>query len=241
MALLSWWNLIFLLPAVAALLYVLLLATGVVAGDEGGFDSDVDGDVAAGEAHGIEYVSGHGGDPGEPPGGLWQVLSLFGIGRAPLSLVLVSFFLLWGLCGWIGNSLFSVVLSSPAAFIWPSLALALIGATILTRLLASGLGRIMPATETYAVTNRQLVGKRARVRHLVTEAGGTAQLYDAQGRLHEVPVRVLPGEAPISAQADVVLWRFDPALNTFLVTPEDLDTGIVSEPLLQSQQEVRRS
>ena len=39
------------------------------------------------------------------------------------------------------------------------------------------------------------------------------------GRLHEVPVRVLPGEDPIPPQSQVVIWRYDPEASAFLVTP----------------------
>jgi hypothetical protein len=222
---LSWWNLIFVLPAIGALLYLLLLATGAVAGDTGDVDADLDADLDPGDFHGIEHAIGEAGTAPDgttsSPGGLLHVLSLVGVGRAPLSLLLISFCFLWGLLGWLGNAALGAVIASPAIFIWPSLALALIGSLILTRLLAGGLHRLLPATETYAVSNRQLVGRLASVRFSVTASSGTAQLYDDQGRMHEVPVRVLPGEAPIPAQSSVVLWRYDPVTNTFLVTPED--------------------
>lgn len=231
MSVLSWWNLIFVLPAVGALLYLLLLASGAVAGDTGDVDADLDADLDvdfdAGDFHGIEHVLGGGAPESESSGGLPHVLSLVGIGRAPLSLLLISFCLLWGLLGWVGNSVFTAVAVSPAVFIWPSLALALVGSLVLTRLLAGGLHRLLPATETYAVSNRQLVGRLASVRFGVSASAGSAQLYDDRGRLHEVPVRVLPGEAPIPAQSNVVLWRYDPVSNTFLVTPED-DFGAAS-------------
>lgn len=234
MNVLSWWNLIFVLPAVGAFLYLLLLASGAVAGDTGDvdadLDADLDADVDAGDLHGIEHAFGGATPDSEtPPGGVAHVLSLIGVGRAPLSLLLISFCLLWGLLGWVGNTVFGSVIAAPALFIWPSLALALVGSLVLTRLLAGGLHRLLPATETYAVSNRQLVGRLASVRYAVTANAGSAQLYDDQGRLHEVPVRVLPGEAPIPAQSTVVLWRYDPVTSTYLATPE-YDLSAVAEP-----------
>ena len=229
MSIFEWWNLIFLLPALAAVLYLVLLATGTVAGDAGDIDADLDADVDAGDIHGIEHAfgeAGHASHSDGGPGGLLHVLSLVGVGRAPLSLLLISFFVLWGFFGWVGNGIFGSFLSSPGLFIWPSLLLALVGAAVLTRLLANGLHRLMPATETYAVSNRQLVGKLASVRYAVSATAGSAQLYDDQGRLHEVPARVLPGEAPIAAQTDVVLWRYDADANTFLVMPEHESTEV---------------
>ena len=243
MGIFEWWNLIFLLPALAAVLYLVLLATGTVAGDHGEVGADFDADAA--DLHGIEHAVGEASQPSHGdggPGALLHVLSLVGIGRAPLSLLLISFFLLWGFFGWVGNGLFGSFLSSPTLFIWPSLLLALIGAAVLTRLLVHGLHRVLPATETYAVSNRQLVGKLASVRYAVSETAGSAQLYDDQGRLHEVPARVLPGEAAIPAQTDVVLWRYDADANAYLVIPEH-DSSEVDAPRRrhQLQEEAKRS
>jgi hypothetical protein len=246
MSIVAWWNLIFLLPAFAALLYLILLATGTVAGDTGDIDADVDvdldldvdADVDAGEFHGIEHAVGSA-DIAQPSG-LAHVLSLVGIGRAPLSLLLISFSFLWGLIGWLANGLFSTFIASPAVFVWLSVAVALVVSLFLTRLLASGLHRFLPATETYAISNRQLVGRLASVRYAVSDRNGTAQLYDDQGRLHEVPVRVLPGEDPIPAQRTVILWRYDAVAEAFLVTPED-NSSEVDAPRHQYriQEEVR--
>ncbi len=244
MSIVAWWNLVFLLPALAALLYLILLATGTVAGDTGDIDADmdvdldVDADLDPGELHGIEHAVGDADST--HPSGLAHVLSLFGIGRAPLSLLLISFSFLWGLIGWVANGIFSTFISSPAVFIWLSVAVALVVSLFLTRLLANGLHRFLPATETYAVSNRQLVGRLANVRYTVSDRNGTAQLYDDQGRLHEVPVRVLPGESPIPAHSTVILWRYDPVAEAFLVTPED-PSGDVGAPekLNRIQKEVR--
>ena len=250
MSIVAWWNLIFLLPALAALLYLILLATGTVAGDAGDVDADIDAgvdldldmdaDVETGDFHGIEHAIGD--SDSVHPSGMAHVLSLIGIGRAPLSLLLISFSFLWGLVGWLANGFFSTFISSPAIYVWLSVAVALVVSLLLTRLLANGLHRFLPATETYAISNRQLVGRLANVRYAVSDRNGTAQLYDDQGRLHEVPVRVLPGEDPIPAQTTVILWRYDAAAEAFLVTPEDR-SGEVDAPRhnQQIQEEVRKS
>lgn len=225
MNLLQWWNLIFLLPAVAALLYLLLMALGAAPteGHDAGFDlhADIDGEVdldVDGDAH-VETGEAHGnGDP------VPSVLSLIGVGRIPLSLVLMSFAFLWGFFGWAGNLAFGTILPAPGLFIWPSLLLALVAATVLTRSLAAGLGRLMPATESYGAGAQELVGRMADVRYPLTESSGTVQLYDRFGSLHEVAARVLPGETAIPAGAKVVLWRYsEPAGAYFAVQDEAID------------------
>jgi hypothetical protein len=203
--LLQWWNLIFLLPAGAAVLYVLLLAVGAAPVDDAGFDFDAD----------VEGDAGH------------DLLSVLGLGRVPLSLILVSFCMLWGLIGWFAVRAFSTIWPQPGTFIWPSLVVALLGTALLTRLVTSLLGRVMPRTESYGAGARELVGRVAEARYAITATGGTVQVYDQHGSLHEVPARVLPGDAPIPAGAQVILFRYDDVAGSYLVTQDDAFDSLV--------------
>jgi membrane protein implicated in regulation of membrane protease activity len=230
MELLQWWNLIFLLPAMAALLYLLLLALGALPAE--GHDADVDLDVDP-DLH-IEVHSPHTDiHPGNLPNHTPSVsdpfrgaLSLIGVGRVPLSLVLMSFLFLWGFFGWLANQVFGSVIAAPALFIWPSLVVALVGASTLTRFFAARLGRLMPATESYGASTRELVGRIADVRYALTETSGTVQLYDEYGSIHEVPARVMHGESVIPAGERVVLWRFDERAGTYFAVQDDAINGI---------------
>ncbi|MGH2614005.1 MAG: hypothetical protein ACRDJC_02100, partial [Thermomicrobiales bacterium] len=197
MELLQWWNLIFLLPAVAALLYLLLLALGALPAEGGHGDLHLESGFHV-DIHGA-HIEIHPGDlpddlPSETDNDPFRgALSLIGVGRIPLSLVLMSFLFLWGFFGWVGNQFFGSVIGSPAVFIWPSLAVALVGAGAFTRLLAVRMGRLMPSTESYGSSARGLVGRIADVRYALTETSGTVQLYDGYGSLYEVSARVMPG------------------------------------------------
>ncbi|MCA9879811.1 MAG: DUF1449 family protein [Thermomicrobiales bacterium] len=209
MELLEWWNLIFLLPASAAVLYVLLLAVGALPFDDLGLHLD------AGTGH-----FDHDG-PGDH-----DLLGILGIGRVPISIVLISFSLLWGVIGWFATRAFQSVWPAPGVFIWPSLLVALVGAAGLTRGMANLLGRVMPGTETYGVGARELIGRMAETRYPISASAGSVQVYDQHGALHEVPARVLTGEAVIPAGARVVLWRFDDATGSYLVTQDDALNGL---------------
>ncbi len=109
--LLEWWNLIFELPFVAALGYLALLSTGVAVGEDADLDADVDPgvDLDHGVGPGIEHATqlghGHGGQTGHDSGSLLRVLSIFGFGRVPISIVLVTLFIIWGFAGWATNFL----------------------------------------------------------------------------------------------------------------------------------------
>jgi len=153
-------------------------------------------------------------------------LSLIGVGRIPLSLVLMSFFFLWGFFGWLANQVFGSVIVAPELFIWPSLAVALVGAGTFTRFFAVRLGRLMPSTESYGSGANELVGRIADVRYALTETSGTVQLYDGYGSMHEVPARVMPGDSAIPAGERVVLWRFDQRAGAYFAVQDDAIGGI---------------
>lgn len=224
MTLLQWWNLVFLLPAAAALLYLLLMALGAapMEGHDADIDLDLDNDVDTHIGHAGFDGDGHGHGGFDPFRG---ALSLIGVGRIPLSLVLMSFAFLWGFFGWAGNQLFGTLLRAPALFIWPSLVLAFVASSVLTRFLAVGLGRLMPATESYGAAAQELVGRLADVRYPLTETSGTVQLYDRHGTLHEVPARVLPGEDAIPVGVKVVLWRYNEPAAAYLAVADEALSG----------------
>lgn len=200
MEILEWWNLIFLLPAFGAVLFVLLLAVGVMPVDDIGLDVDIDADT---------------GNSGP------DLLGILGLGRVPLSIVLITFCLLWGIIGWFAVHSFKTMWPEPGVFIWPSLAVTLIGAGVVTRLASSLLARILPRTESYGAGSRELVGRLADTRYAVSATAGSVQVYDQYGTFHEVPARVLPGESAIPAGTRVILWRYDENAGAYFVTQDD--------------------
>jgi hypothetical protein len=223
MDLLQWWNLIFLLPLLCAAVYHLLLAVGAVA-TESDADADVEADThleAGGDGeldHGLEHSTladhgHHGGDHGG--GALGKALMLLGIGKVPLSIILVSWCYVWGVAGYASNQLLGG-LAPGQLVVWPSILVAAAAAIVLTRFLAGGLSRVLPKTESYGVYTRDLVGRPAIVRYAITPTFGTAQVYDQHGTLHEVDCRVRPSEEPIPAGAQVALADYDEAKQVFI-------------------------
>lgn len=235
MELLEWLNLVFLLPAVAALLYLLLLALGALPAEGGHGDLHVEPGLhveihgAHIELHPHDIPDDFGHDAHHDTEPFRGALSLFGVGRIPLSLVVMSFCFLWGFFGWVANQVFSSVIPAPALFIWPSMAVALVGAGAFTRLLAVRLGRLMPSTESYGASTRELVGRIADVRYAITETSGAVQLHDQHGSLYEVPARVRPGEPPIPAGERVILWRYDKTEGAYLAAQDEAFDSVLAE------------
>jgi membrane protein implicated in regulation of membrane protease activity len=226
MDLLTWWNLIFLLPALAALLYLVLLASGTVdTGHDLGADLDADVDVDADAdtvpTHDVEHSLGAEHDHADSRFG--EALGFLGFGRVPLSIILLTFCFLWGFAGWATNTILKGAVDQPAVFVWVSLAVATVVAVFGTRSLARGLARILPSTESYGSSERDLVGRLATVRDQITEHQGRAQLYDAHGTLQEVPVRIKPGETEIPSRTEVLLLSYDRQHGVYYVLADPLN------------------
>jgi len=244
MNLLTWWNLIFVLPFSAALIYILFQAfTGL--GMEHG--ADVDHDVGTEIGQDVDLDMDHGADLGADYGvdhhfgvehsaefghtgeanAIVKALSFFGIGRVPISIVFMTFCFIWGFTGWISNMLLEPVLRYPVVFIWPSIGIALFFTLLLTKWTVKGLSRIMPSTETYGTSNAQLVGKRGKALYEITETSGSVRLRDDYGNLLDIASRVKPGEKPIPPGDNVILMRYDRQKQVFLVKHDLLsDQGI---------------
>lgn len=257
MELLEWWNLIFVLPFLGALFYLVLQASGMLAWEgaeadadadvgvdlDAGVDADLDADidtdlsvdadvpadvdVDAGHADLNHSLFDHGADD---PGGVMKALTFLGVGRVPLSMILMSFCFLWGFAGWSMNLVLEPVFREPAFFVWISIGAAMLISLLLTRLLVRGLSYISPTTESYDTSPRDLLGRVASSVYPVTESSGSARLRDSYGNLQEVAVRVEQDAQPLPAGSSLILWRYDPLKRAFIVRRDPLQDSALARP-----------
>jgi len=231
----EWWNLVFLLPPAGALVYLVFLAAGAAVVPH---DADVDTDahlemhgdvshdlamdhaVAPGLEHVVDHAHAAAGH--DEPGVLQQALSFLGLGRVPLSMLMMSFAFLWGFAGYAANQLGKSLVVEPAWFIWPSLVLAGVAGLGGTRGLAQVVSRFLPSTESYATSRQDLLGRRAEVRYAITRSAGAALLHDGYGNLLEVSCRSQQDEA-IPPGSRVVLMHYDAREGLYLVRPDPLE------------------
>lgn len=226
MELLAWYNLIFELPIVAVVFYVLLQSTGL------GGDHDHDAHVDVGHDaslatvdHGIEHSVHHEhaiGHHEQEASALIKALTFLGLGRVPLSVLVTSFFVVWGFSGWAANQMLKEIMIFPAVYFWFSLGIASFAGVFLTRFLAVGLSRIMPTTETYGTSLAELVGRRGEASLSINERFGKAQIRDDSGQLHEVTCRMDTGQKSLPPGSRVILVSFDPGEAIFTVCPDPL-------------------
>jgi hypothetical protein len=157
-------------------------------------DGGPDGDAADGSDG--EADSGDEGQPGgkAPPHFL---AGLIGVGRAPLSIVLNGFALLWGAAGVFANQLLVHAEAPTLGEVAPSLGVATGVALVGTRGVAEVAARLLPKAETRVISRNTLFGLTGRVLFTVTEAGGRLRVYDEHNTMHDEPCRVSPGQPAI--------------------------------------------
>jgi hypothetical protein len=199
------------------------------------------GDLHGGHAHGAGdlhgthgHASGHdGGASGHAHGhhdagvhhegiGLAQrTLSFFAVGRAPVTIVLGSMMLGWGLCGYITVGALQPVLRFPAAFVPPALGIAVGGGLLFAKVFGEIAAHLIPQEESSAVSVEDLVGLFGTVVYPVSDTEGRIHVFDAFRTLHVEPAHVAPGAASIAKGTSVKVTAISPDGDYLIVTPAD--------------------
>lgn len=151
------------------------------------FDAGEGLEIGDGVDAGDGFDGGEAGDAGG--GALATVLSFFGIGRAPLLVVIVAFLTCFGLAGFAVQATVGKLLGF---YLAPALASipAVIGGAVVSRRVAILLGRLIPDVETSAVESGSFIGRTAVLTLGRASPGRPAQarLRDRNGQRHYVMV-----------------------------------------------------
>lgn len=210
--LLAWQNLIFLIPILIGLVAALATATGLGA-EAGDTDATVETSVEAdaGE-HDVDDLADHAFDHGSDSHGVQsvfnQALSLLGVGKVPLSIVITLLNLSFGLVGLVlMNTIFSLFGKLPIVSVLLSSATAAVVAIAITSFLAKAMSKVVPSFETRTVSKKDLLFRSARLVLPADGMSGYAQVIDEYGSMHQVRCRSR-GEA-IAAGIDAMLVDYD--------------------------------
>lgn len=228
---LAWYNLVYLIP----------LAIGVVAAfgaglghDAGGHDADHDHDLTD---HNAGHSLGHDHDSEHNSKGLRQVdavpvarvkqrqplwrmvLSLLGMGKIPLSILLMMGPLLFGGTGFTINMLLDNL--HPLLSFAISFPLATTVSIVLTSFLGSLIGRYMPALETANTTANDLIGSMGKLTLPTSDTNvGLAQVYDRYKRMHQVRCKTRIGALPKGG--DILIVDYDETTAVYVVEQSEL-------------------
>jgi len=169
------------------------------------WDIDTDMDVDAGVDMDMDADLDADADVGGGASFLQTVLGFFGVGRVPLLVVIVAFLTSFGLAGFATQT----IVYGASGFYLPALLAsipAFIGGSFVTRLLAMGLGRLVPDVETEAVDSATFIGRTAVLTLGEARTGKPAQakLREHNGQMHYLLVE--------PDQADTVFREGDQVL-----------------------------
>jgi hypothetical protein len=166
-------------------------------------DADADAEHDAGDGHAVHAnANGHSS--------LFTALTWLGVGRVPLSIVLMVLLLSWGAIGFsvnvLSNDLFAgepwrlVILSLPAAFA---------GSLLVTGGISKAIVKLIPLNETSARRRHELLGSVGEAIYNIEEASGVIAVRDENGDLCQVAGRVEAGKPPILKGSRVKLVAYD--------------------------------
>jgi membrane protein implicated in regulation of membrane protease activity len=236
--LLNWWNLIFLLPFGLALLYLALYTvSGITFGDsdldaDGGFDTDADGDIhiAADAGPDLDHDldtdhdmdTDHDADAegdeishGTPH---MAAMNWLGVGRVPVSIVLMVLLLTWGTAGFITNAALQANGASAAIV---SIPIAAVISIAITRIVVMLIVRYLPLYETNARRRHALLGFEGEAIFPIDHKFGMVSVRDDTGDLYQVPCRVDENTEPIAKGSKVQLVAYNSKLGLFYVSRKE--------------------
>ena len=202
-----WYNLLFVLPVLAALIYLFLHT--MTASDIGGLEAGF-GDLSVIAAERLPTA--------QERTVLVRFFTFLNAGRLPPLMVVAPFFLCWGFIGFVCNHWFvplfegmvllAVLVSALTSFVLSSL---------VTRLLSQVIAYVFPTAQADEIQRTDLVGTVATVTSIDVNADfGMARTEDVPFNV-TIFCRVDEGEARIKQGQRVVLWDYDPQMNCYKV------------------------
>jgi hypothetical protein len=194
---------------------------------------------AAPAAHGPAHAPAKAGthaDAQETPS---HLLSMLGIGKAPIMLIFSIFCLTWGASGVAGNQIFSKILRVPGLYVWPAMLCALVVSSFTTGGIAQWISRLMPDTKSYGTDEQELIGRTAQAAYELGAKPGSAFLLDDQQNRIQVRCRTHDGST-IPRGAEVLLLEYDAKSRVFTVVRFQRETPPpAGEPQQQAERPVR--
>jgi len=218
-----WYNLIFTVPILLVIFYLILQAFGLVLDLGGDVDTDagdIDVDVDADADIDVDVDADAGMDDFPT---FERALGFINVGKVPLTIIIATFMMFWGITGYTVNGIIKNALGSfPSVFIMASCAAALVVGITATKLLSGIIARVFPMVETYSSNNESLLGQVARVvSGQVTSKFGRAKVKDQYGNELTVFCKIPDGKEVPKRGDEVVLVDYDSSDNKFEVTKAD--------------------
>lgn len=161
-------------------------------------------DLGAGHFNADAAPDAHGAGPAQVSGG--GVAGWLGFGQVPAVLWLAGMLTAFGIAGYV----LQLVLASATGLLLPAWAAALLAlppAVVAGRWFARGLARIVPKTESSAISRRSLGDRVGVVVQGTARRGRPAQarVRDGHGNLHYVRIEPIDDDGEIAAGTEIII------------------------------------
>ena len=181
-------------------------------------DHDIDADADA--DHDADGEAGHGAG-GSSTSSIFAAMTWLGIGRVPVSIVLLVLMLSWGVIGFCSNQVLRQRIAEPARIGFISIAVALVGSALVTRVTTRLVATVLPDGESYAVRRHELLGSVGKAVSAINASFGLVAVHDEHGHLFQVPARTRGEGIDIAKGASVRLVAYTAKNRTFHVIQND--------------------
>lgn len=231
---LAWENVGYLGTFILGLMFLIMSLMGMGEHEVGhdiehDVDHDIDHDVGHETDHDatakIDYVHEHGAEAhsaaakGDDMSAMHFVLNLLGVGRCPLSIIIMCWLFIFSVTGVISNIILKNILFTPYIYGPISYVGAFFISFTLTGFLARLVGKIMPTNETSVLASEDFVGSIGKVLYeFDSEQKSFAQFFDTNKTLNEVRIINVTGKK-INKGESVLLTEYDKKNDIYEVEP----------------------
>lgn len=199
----AWYNIMFYIPTLFGMILVMGSAFGLIG--DGDVDSEMDN---------------------EADSTMLKALSVLGIGKVPVTIVLMMASLIFGGVGISMNFILEDIIGNPMVYSWISIATAFTAMVVLTNRSARIIARYMPTTETYSISRYGFSGQTGVLIVATDEKSGTAQVRDHEGNVHNVQCRTSEGGETLKKGTQVLVIDYDPTNQVCIVTKNPVSNDL---------------
>lgn len=214
----EWQNAVFVAPIVFWLIYLFcsLDSLGHETDADLTHEHDFEHDHDVDQGDGGHEVQDHSSDVSS--GMFKSALSFLGIGRCPMSIVLMTFGISWGFIGLVSNQIFTKLYLPSPIYFWFSVVAATILGSLFTRTISFRVAKWLPKNETTAVGLDSLVGNRGFASVPIDTSYGRARVQDKYGDYHNIDCRISREfSEEIQAGEEIIVLQYLFSDKTFIV------------------------
>lgn len=214
----EWWNLFFIASIGFSAILTSLSMFGVGGDSSPNLDHDADVDVDADAdadhdipSHGLATIQAHN----VPLRILHPIFTIFGVGQMPISLIISTFCLIFGVTGLVSNEIAKQIIPIPQLYFWLSLIIASVLGTSLTKITAKVFSHLFPKNLERLATAESFLGNLGTAVTEIDNEFGIVSTQDHTGIFHQL--KCYTDEDKIGHDTKIQVIDYDEEKKVYLV------------------------